>query len=142
MSELVELDDGFDVRVHDAQVAFVTVAVQLEIGIRDGDGKYLIVKLSTPFEVRQDSGGEWITLDPEMDDERLGVLAVRLRCASVNRCHIGADGTLAVEFGPNITISVAPCDRYESWDLEQEMFKVVSGPGGELYIWDHNHRES
>jgi hypothetical protein len=141
MIELVELDNGFDVRVHDAQVGFVTIGVQLEIGIRDGDGKYLIVALSTPFEVRQDSGEEWITLDPELDDERLGVLAVRLRRASVKACRIGADGTLVVEFGPNITISVAPCDRYESWDIDHKMFKVVSGPGGELYIWDRKPRE-
>lgn len=142
MSELVELDEGFDVSVHSAQVAFVTIAVQLKIGILDGDGKHLIVTLSTPFEVRRDGAAEWITIDPEVADERLGALVVRLRRASVSGCHIGADGTLRVEFEPHLAVSVTPNDQYESWDLEQEMFKVVSGPGGELLVWRRSHRES
>jgi Family of unknown function (DUF6188) len=135
MIELIEIGGGFDVRCAEAEVAFVTITVQFEIGIRERDGKYFTVTLSTPFKVRQDTAGEWIALDPEADDERLGVLAVRLRYASVTGCHISPDGTLSIEFGPQFAISVEPDAQYESWEVEQERFKVVGGAGGELFVW-------
>jgi hypothetical protein len=135
MIELVEAGTGFEVRCAEAEVAFVTITVRFQIGIRERDGKYFTVTLSTPFEVRQDGADEWITLDPEADDERLGVLAVRLRYASVTGCYIDADGTLAMQFGPELAITAGPDDEYESWDVEQERFKVVSGPGGERHVW-------
>jgi Family of unknown function (DUF6188) len=135
MIELVEVDKGFDVRLADGQVAFVGIAVQFQIGIRERDGDYLTVTLSTPFETRRGSASEWSILDPEADDERLGVLAVRLRRATVTECHVSASGTLGIEFDAELGISVHADDQYESWEIEQERFTVVSGPGGELVVW-------
>jgi Family of unknown function (DUF6188) len=135
MIDLIERDAGLEVRFADGEVAFVTIAAQFKIGLRDSDGDYLAVTLSTPFGFRDDSGGEWSTLDPEADDERLGVLAVRLRRARATACRIAADGTLNIAFDRNLGICIRPDDQYESWDLEQERFKVVGGRGGELFVW-------
>jgi hypothetical protein len=129
-------DGDVEIQLSDAEVSSVTLTVQLAVVIADKDRDYLTVTLSTPFNVRERDNREWHTVDPEEGGPALGRLVVALRNKAATRCHISADGTLALEFGGDVTLSVPPDAHYEAWDVDHKGFKIVAGPGGALAIWD------
>jgi hypothetical protein len=140
MIDLQETSNGLMVKVNNAQVSQVVLTVQLGITVRDEDGDYLGIVISTALRWRKSQMPEEIFVDPENDDSNLGSLILALRYQRLTTCAIAGNGTLRLEFASGLTITVPPDPTFEAWDLDHRQFKVIGTPNGELAIWDRPQR--
>lgn len=136
--QLRDLEDhGFDIApLERAQVSYLELTGQLEIGIRDSTRETLQITISTPFCAGESEDELSEPVDPEKDDPRVGEVILRLRFKTLTQCRIESSGTLKLAFDDGFVVIVGPDPRYEAWDIEHQKFKIVGAAGGELAIWD------
>jgi hypothetical protein len=121
MIRKVEGDGVTRLELEGVEVSHVIFSVQLQIVLCDAGRDYLTITLSTPFRVKY-AGSEWLRLDPEDDDPRLGDVVVELRYKSLLGCRVSQDGTPNLDFGSALRIEVPRDARYEAWLLVHKTF--------------------
>lgn len=93
-----------------------------------------LVRIEGPF-ILSDSMGD-IPLDGSAQQTQTLGPALRLVGRVVRSAIAGKDGRLTIVFSDGIRLVVPPSEEYEPWELVGDRgFRMVSAPGGELYIW-------
>lgn len=107
--------------------------VDSAFGLLFSDGEVGVeLKVEGPFALSL-PGSEEIQLNPE----EVGTLAPALRLFNkeVHLARAYKHGELWLEFTCGSSLEVPPDNRYESWGIVGEGWRIVSGPGRELSIW-------
>jgi len=133
MLEVVELDDRWSLTSQDANVTRVCFdwGVALTIGSVEPQTD---IRIEQPI-VLTDAGGKSIQLIPEGDPIALAPLLQIARRPLV-RVEAFKDGRLEMSVANGVTLTVAPSDEFESWEITGPRdFRIVSVPGGELTVW-------
>jgi hypothetical protein len=131
---LVDVPGGWELPLAGATVTQVSVdhAFALLLAPASGGGGAFTCTVESPFVL----GGATFTPGAE-DPTTLGRALVVLHRTVVGAVHASECGTLTIVLSGDLTLSVAPSDAYEAWNITgPDGFRVVAMPGGDLAIWD------
>jgi hypothetical protein len=136
--KVIELDQtpsGWSVRALDADVGQVALGFGRRVVMYVDGGAALDVFIERTLHL--DSVGQVSrSVDPQLPSPELGELAVALLHQRLASCEASSEGDLRLRFEGGIAIDVAANPKFEAWNLDAPLFKLVSLPGGEVAHWD------
>jgi Family of unknown function (DUF6188) len=129
---LIEYDDYWVIPLAGRLLSRVIVGYGLTLEFLDPQDEQISILIAGEFHLAFDNQNILLSHEqPTALGPALGLLARTVESARAYK-----DGRLELSFGGGSTISVAPADRYESWNVTGvRWLRIVCMPGGDLAVW-------